>query len=107
MRQRLVIGISGASGAPLAVDLLKALQPTDIETHVITSRGGTMTLRQECGMDSVADLADVIYDNQDIGAAPASGSFQALGMIVIPCGMKTVRVFIVAILTTCFCARPM
>ena len=49
-----------------------------------------MTLRQECGMDSVADLADVIYDNQDIGAAPASGIFQALGMIVIPCSMKTV-----------------
>lgn len=90
MRQRLVIGISGASGAPLAVDLLKALKSTDIEAHVIVTRGGTMTLRQECGMDSVADLADVIYDNQDIGAAPASGSFQALGMIVIPCSMKTV-----------------
>lgn len=89
MKQRLVIGISGASGAPLAVDLLKALKPTNVETHVVVTRGGILTLRQECGMDSVADLADVIYDNHDIGAGPASGSFRTMGMIVIPCSMKT------------------
>lgn len=89
MKQRLVIGISGASGAPLAVNLLKALKPTNVETHVVVTRGGILTLRQECGMDSVADLADVIYDNHDIGAGPASGSFQTMGMIVIPCSMKT------------------
>ena len=89
MKQRLVIGISGASGAPLAVDLLKALKPTNVETHVVVTRGGMLTLRQECGMDSVADLADVIYDNHDIGAGPASGSFRTMGMIVIPCSMKT------------------
>ena len=89
MKQRLVIGISGASGAPLAVDLLKALKPTNVETHVVVTRGGILTLREECGMDSVADLADVIYDNHDIGAGPASGSFRTMGMIVIPCSMKT------------------
>ena len=89
MKQRLVIGISGASGAPLAVNLLKALKPTNVETHVVVTRGGILTLRQECGMDSVADLADVIYDNHDIGAGPASGSFRTMGMIVIPCSMKT------------------
>ena len=89
MKQRLVIGISGASGAPLAVDLLKALKPTNVETHVVVTRGGMLTLRQECGIDSVADLADVIYDNHDIGAGPASGSFRTMGMIVIPCSMKT------------------
>ena len=89
MKQRLVIGISGASGAPLAVDLLKTLKPTNVETHVVVTRGGILTLRQECGMDSVADLADVIYDNHDIGAGPASGSFRTMGMIVIPCSMKT------------------
>ena len=89
MKQRLVIGISGASGAPLAVDLLKALKPTNVETHVVVTQGGMLTLRQECGMDSVADLADVIYDNHDIGAGPASGSFRTMGMIVIPCSMKT------------------
>lgn len=90
MKQRLVIGISGASGAPLAVALLKALKETDIETHVMITHGGELTLRQECSMDSIAELADVVYDNRDIGAGPASGSFKTMGMIVIPCSMKTV-----------------
>ena len=62
--KRLIVGVSGASGAPLA-------------------------LRQECGLESLEGLADVVYDVQDIGAGPASGSFKAMGMIVIPCSMKT------------------
>lgn len=90
MKQRLVIGISGASGAPLAVALLKELKNTDIETHVMITHGGELTLQQECGMDSIGSLADVVYDNHDIGAGPASGSFKTMGMIVIPCSMKTV-----------------
>lgn len=88
--KRLIIGVSGASGAPLAVALLKVLKQTDIETHVIITHGGELTLRQECGMDSLTDFADVMYDNHDIGEAPASGSFKTMGMIVIPCSMKTV-----------------
>ena len=87
--KRLIVGISGASGAPLAVTLLKALKATDIETHVIVTHGGELTIRQECGPDCLEGLADVLYDNRDIGAAPASGSFQTMGMIVIPCSMKT------------------
>lgn len=90
MKRRLVIGISGASGAPLAVALMQALKDTDIETHVMITHGGELTLKQECGMDSIAELADVVYDNHDIGAGPASGSFKTMGMIVIPCSMKTV-----------------
>ncbi|MGM9604881.1 MAG: UbiX family flavin prenyltransferase [Faecousia sp.] len=90
MKQRLVVGISGASGAPLAVALLKALRDTQIETHVMVTRGGAMTLQQECGMESLASLADVLYHNGDIGAGPASGSFKTMGMVVIPCSMKTV-----------------
>lgn len=90
MKQRLLIGISGASGAPLAVELLRILKETDIETHVIITYGGQLTLKQECGMASISELADVIYDNREIGAGPASGSFKTLGMIVIPCSMKTV-----------------
>lgn len=70
--KRLIVGVSGASGAPLAVSLLKALKETDIETHVILTRGGELTLRQECGLHSLAGLADVLYDNSDIGAAPAA-----------------------------------
>ena len=87
--KRLIVGISGASGAPLAVTLLKALKSTDIETHVIVTHGGELTMWQECGPDCLEGLADVLYDNRDIGAAPASGSFQTMGMIVIPCSMKT------------------
>lgn len=88
--KRLIVGVSGASGAPLAVALLKALSQTDVRTHVILTHGGELTLRQECGRNSLADLADVVYDNSDIGAGPASGSFQTMGMVVIPCSMKTV-----------------
>lgn len=89
MKRRLLVGISGASGAPLAVELLKTLKKTDIETHVMMTHGGELTLKQECGLDSLGELADVLYDNRDIGAAPASGSFRTMGMIVIPCSMKT------------------
>lgn len=89
--KRLVVGISGASGAPLAVALLKALHSTEIETHLIVTPGGERTLLQEMGL-SLADtqaLADAFYDNGDIGAPPASGSWKNIGMVVVPCSMKT------------------
>lgn len=89
-KRRLIVGVSGASGAPLAVALLNALKETDIETHVIVTHGGALTLKQECGIETLTELADVMYDNRDIGAGPASGSFKTMGMIVIPCSMKTV-----------------
>ncbi len=89
---RLIIGITGASGAPLAVTLLKALkEQPGVETHLVVSRGAELTIAQETGltMDQVTALADVVYDSGDIGAAPASGSFRTDGMIVVPCSMKT------------------
>lgn len=89
--KRLVVGISGASGAPLAVALLKALRSTEIETHLVVTPGGERTLLQETGL-SLADtrvLADAFYDNGDIGAPPASGSWKNIGMVVVPCSMKT------------------
>lgn len=91
MKQRLIVGISGASGAPLAAALLKALREAPVETHLIVTKGGEMTLRQECGMglEDAAALADVVYDNENIGAAVASGSYQTMGMVVVPCSMKT------------------
>lgn len=87
--KRLIVGVSGASGAPVAVALLKALKQTDIQSHVIVTHGGELTLQQECGLDSLTGLADMLYENHDIGAGPASGSFKTMGMIVIPCSMKT------------------
>ena len=88
---RLLIGITGASGAPLAVELLRQMEDIPVETHVILSESGEITLSHECGMDrnGLAGLCTRLYDNRDYGAGPASGSFQAMGMVIIPCSMKT------------------
>lgn len=93
MDNRLIVGISGASGAPLAIALLRKLQEhPEIETHLVVTRGGEMALRQETGMEPnvLRKLAEVFHENTNIGAAIASGSFRTMGMIVIPCSMKTV-----------------
>ena len=91
-KQRLLIGITGASGAPLALELLGQLkgQP-EVETHVILSLCGELTLGHEAAMtrQELAPLCTRLYDNEDYGAGPASGSFQTLGMVIIPCSMKT------------------
>lgn len=94
MKEKLIIGISGASGAPLAVELLRQLQAfrPNPETHLIISQSGALTLKQECGLtpNDLFPFCSAIHSNNDIGAAPASGSFRTIGMIVIPCSMKTV-----------------
>lgn len=92
-KRRIVIGVSGASGAPLAVELLEALALQDeIETHLVITRSGQQTIEWETKktVEAVCDLADVVYNNSDIGASIASGSFKTSGMIVVPCSMKTV-----------------
>ncbi|MCD8084984.1 MAG: UbiX family flavin prenyltransferase [Clostridiales bacterium] len=91
-RKRLVVGVSGASGAPLAVALLRALKQTPLESHLIITHGAELTLAQECGMtaEDLSALADAVYDNRNIGDGPASGTFPAEGMVVVPCSMKTV-----------------
>ena len=91
-KHRLIIGMSGASGAPLAIELLKQLKRIDdVETHLVVSRGAKLTIEQETDvtLEEVEALADVVYDNYDIGAAIASGSYKTIGMIVVPCSMKT------------------
>ena len=88
-KRRLIVGFTGASGAPFAVELLYA-QP-DIESHVIVSSGFMRTLPTEARVTfkELAQFADMLYENTDIGAAPASGTFRTEGMIVAPCSMKT------------------
>lgn len=88
---RIIVGISGASGAPLAVELLKALRQTKFETHLIVTPGGWRTISEETDFtpEQVCTLADEVHDVNDIGAPPASGSWRNSGMIVIPCSMKT------------------
>ena len=94
MVKRLIIGMSGASGAPLTVELLRQLHENhpEVETHLIVTRGGEMTLAQETDVTlaELHKLATVCHPNSNIGAAPASGSFKSMGMIVVPCSMKTV-----------------
>lgn len=94
MADRLIIGVSGASGAPIAVELLRQLRENhpEVETHLIVSRGAELTLWQECGMelDELKALASVFHESDAIGAPIASGSFLTMGMVVVPCSMKTV-----------------
>lgn len=92
--ERLIVGISGASGAPLAVELLRRLhdRSPQVETHLVVTRGAELTLRQECGLtvEQLRQWAGVYHENSEIGAAIASGSYQTMGMVVVPCSMKTV-----------------
>ncbi len=90
--QRLVVGISGASGAILAVRLLEVLAQMDgIETHLVVSPAARTTIRDETGRSAkdVESLADVVYKPQNVGAAIASGSFPTSGMVIVPCSIKT------------------
>jgi 4-hydroxy-3-polyprenylbenzoate decarboxylase len=90
--KRLVIGMSGASGAVLGVRLLEVLAQTDsVETHLIVSPAARITIADETGrsLRKVEALADVVYNPQDVGAAIASGSFHTDGMVVVPCSIKT------------------
>lgn len=90
-KPRLIVGISGASGAIYGVRLLELLKDTDIETHLIISRAAQTTLAYETTL-KIADverLATVVHSNSDIGAACSSGSFKTLGMVVAPCSIKT------------------
>ena len=92
MKRRLIIGISGATGIPIAIELLRQLKKiSDIETHLVYTRGAELTLRTECDVskEEMHLLADFVYDNSNIGAKPASGSWDCEGMVVVPCSMKT------------------
>jgi 4-hydroxy-3-polyprenylbenzoate decarboxylase len=90
-RPRLVVGISGASGAVYGLRTLDACLDLGIEAHLVVSRAALLALAQETAL-SPADLsqkAAVTYKVADVGAAIASGSFQTLGMIVAPCSVRT------------------
>jgi flavin prenyltransferase len=90
-KARLIIGMSGASGAIYGVRLLQKLQGTGIETHLIMSRNAQVTLAHETDLKvaEVEKLATVVHSNTDLGAACSSGSFRTLGVIVAPCSIKT------------------
>jgi 4-hydroxy-3-polyprenylbenzoate decarboxylase len=90
-RPRLVVGISGASGAVYGVRALEAARDLGVETHLVVTKAAALTLDQELGL-SPADLgakSDIVHKLADVGASIASGSFRTLGMIVAPCSVRT------------------
>jgi len=91
-KQCLVVGISGASGAILGIRALEILrQDAQIETHLVISPAAKLTIAQETDwvLQDVLALADVVHNYNDIGDSIASGSFATMGMIVLPCSIKT------------------
>ncbi len=92
LRRRVVVGLTGATGAVYGVRILESLRAMDsVETHLVLSMPAKRTLVEETDytVRDVEELADVVYDNRDIGAAIASGSLRTAGMVIAPCSIKT------------------
>jgi 4-hydroxy-3-polyprenylbenzoate decarboxylase len=89
--RRLIVGVSGASGAAYGLRVLDACRDLEVESHLVASKAAVLTLKQETGL-TIADLnarAAVVHRLGDVGASIASGSFPTLGMIVAPCSVRT------------------
>ena len=91
MAEKLIVGIAGASGVIYGVRMLEILKNRGIETHLIISEAGKLNIQIETdyAVDEVLAMADVTYTNKDIAASVASGSFLTMGMVVVPCTVKT------------------
>jgi 4-hydroxy-3-polyprenylbenzoate decarboxylase len=90
--RRLIVAVTGATGAVYGVRLLQQLRALGgVETHLVVSDAAALTLHAETGLTrkELEALADVVYRHRDIGAAIASGSFLTDGMVIAPCSMKT------------------
>jgi flavin prenyltransferase len=90
-RQRLIIGISGASGFQYGLKALELVKPLGVETHLVISKGAELTRSMETDVEreAVLTLADVVHAIGNTGASIASGSFENLGMLVAPCSMRS------------------
>jgi flavin prenyltransferase len=91
-KSRIIVGISGASGAIYAVRLLEILHESEFEVHLVMSKPGERTIAEETDKKSayLRGLADVVHNPSDVGASIASGSFRTIGMVVVPCSIRTV-----------------
>ena len=90
--KRLIVGLSGASGAIYGVRLLQVLRNVaEVETHLVMSQAArqTLSLETELSLRDVQALADVVHDARDIAASISSGSFKTAGMVILPCSIKT------------------
>lgn len=90
-KKRIIIGITGASGVIYGIEILRELTKKDLETHLIISESGrkNIVLETDYSIRDVESMADKVYDNDDLEAPLASGSFLTSGMIVAPCTIKT------------------
>ena len=89
--QRLIVGVSGASGIIYGMRALQILRELNVETHLVASKAAEMTLNYETD-SSIAefrDMADQVYKMPDVGASIASGSFRTMGMLIAPCSVRT------------------
>jgi 4-hydroxy-3-polyprenylbenzoate decarboxylase len=89
--RRLIVGISGASGAVYGVRILEALAGTDVETHLVVTKAGALTLGYELDRSQaqLGALASHVHSNKNVAAPISSGSFQTAGMVVAPCSIRT------------------
>lgn len=90
--KRLIVGLSGASGAIYGVRLLQVLRDVaEVETHLVMSQAArqTLSLETDLSLRDVQALADVVHDARDIAASISSGSFKTTGMVILPCSIKT------------------
>lgn len=89
--KRLIVGISGASGIVYGIEALRQLRRLGVESHLVVSKSAILTLTHESELKfpELCALADVHYQNTDIGAAIASGSFRSMGMLVAPCSIRS------------------
>ena len=88
---RLVVGITGATGAIYGVSLLQRARELGVETHLVVTPAGVLNVHHEMGLDrkGLEELADHAYAPADVGACIASGSFRTSAMVIAPCSMKT------------------
>lgn len=91
-KERLVVGLSGASGVIYGIRLLEMLKDIEpVETHLVISSWAERIIPQETDykVSDIKAMADRVYENDNMGAAISSGSFKTMGMVVVPCSMKT------------------
>ncbi|MBM4322048.1 MAG: UbiX family flavin prenyltransferase [Deltaproteobacteria bacterium] len=89
--KRIIVGISGATGAIYGIRLLEILAKSNVETHLVVTEAAEKTILMETDwtVEKIKSLAKIVYDIKDVGADIASGSFQTDGMVVIPCSIKS------------------
>lgn len=90
-KNRIIVGISGASGAIYGIELLKALKEAKIETHLVISKSAQITISQETAytIPQVQGFADHVHSAADMAASISSGSFKTSGMIIAPCSVRS------------------